>query len=411
MPRFWMCTPWWLAVWLAALPLVQAQAASDAAPMATNNQAEAPVPVAELRRFAQVYEQVRKNYVDPVSDERLFDQALRGLLEGLDPYSDYLDAQSYSSLVEFTEGDLAHSGIHLKNSSGQWQIDRFDAQSAGPRLGLKVGDVITRIDGKSIKALAQRDVDQLMRGAAGSVVVIGVGGAHSRELRVQRRVPDVQPVQGRLEDGIAVVGVHAFQTRTAQQVTDLLDGWQKQGQLRGILLDLRDNPGGLLATAVDLGSSLLDNNLLIVSTRGRSEPEQRFTALSSQRRYGQVPVMVLINRYSASAAEVLAGALQDHRAATIVGETSYGKGSVQKLWPLGDGRAIKMTVARYYTPLGRLIEGKGIVPDVAIAAPPAQLPDSRDAQIQQAMALLRQHIKPVPAVAPSPAPTRSDAAP
>lgn len=371
-----------------------AQAAEPAAPASSGapapvTAAEPEVPVAELRRFAQVYEQVRKNYVDELPDERLFDQALRGLLEGLDPYSDYLDAKSYSSLVEFTEGELAHTGLYLKNINGQWQIERIDGQSAALRVGLKVGDVVTRLDGKSLKSLNQRDVDQLMRGASGSQLTMAVGGSRSRDVRIQRLVPDIQPVQGRLEsDGIAVVGIHAFQTQTAAQVLDLLDGWQKQGQLKGIVLDLRDNPGGLLATAVDLGSNLLNNGRLIVYTQGRGEPEQRYQSLSTSRYVG-IPMVVLINRYSASAAEVLAGALQDHKAATIVGETSYGKGSVQKLWPLGDGRAIKMTVARYYTPSGRMIEGKGIEPDVVIATPANPLPDSHDAQVQEALSLLR----------------------
>ncbi len=408
MQRIWMCAPWLLAGWLASVPVAGwAAPVTVPAPAAVAGpEGEPPVPVNELRRFAQVYEQVRRNYVDEVPDERLFDQALRGLLEGLDPYSDYLDAKSYSSLVEFTEGELAHSGLTLKNVSGQWQIDRVDAQSAALRQGLKAGDVVTRLDGKSLKNLTQRDVDQLMRGPAGSTLVVGVAGPRSREVRLQRLVPDIQPVQGRLDDGIAVIGIHAFQAQTAQQVLDLLDDWQNKAQLKGILLDLRDNPGGLLATAVDLGSNLLSNGRLIVYTKGRGEPEQRYQSLSSSR-YTGVPITVLINHYSASAAEVLAGALQDHQAATIVGETSYGKGSVQKLWPLGDGRAIKMTVARYYTPNGRQIEGKGIQPDIEIPAPASQLPDSHDAQIQEAIRLLRARLPvppPVAVPAPGPAP-------
>lgn len=407
MQRIWMCAPWLLAGWLASVPVAGwAAPVTVPAPAAVAGpEGEPPVPVNELRRFAQVYEQVRRNYVDEVPDERLFDQALRGLLEGLDPYSDYLDAKSYSSLVEFTEGELAHSGLTLKNVSGQWQIDRVDARSAALRQGLKAGDVVTRLDGKSLKNLTQRDVDQLMRGPAGSTLVVGVAGPRSREVRLQRLVPDIQPVQGRLDDGIAVIGIHAFQAQTAQQVLDLLDDWQNKAQLKGILLDLRDNPGGLLATAVDLGSNLLSNGRLIVYTKGRGEPEQRYQSLSSSR-YTGVPIMVLINHYSASAAEVLAGALQDHQAATIVGETSYGKGSVQKLWPLGDGRAIKMTVARYYTPSGRQIEGKGIQPDIEIAAPASQLPDSHDAQIQEAIRLLRARL-PVPPPVAVPAPERA----
>jgi carboxyl-terminal processing protease len=199
-------------------------------------------------------------------------------------------------------------------------------------------------------------------------------------------------VIGHIEpDGIVVVAIQAFQSTTGQQLLDTLEPIRQDGRLRGIVLDLRDNPGGLLSSAVEIGDYFLDQGL-IVSTRGRGEPEQRYQALSAQR-FNGIPVVVLINRYSASAAEVLAGALQDQKRATIVGQPSYGKGSVQKLWPIDAGRAMKLTVARYYTPNGRMIEGQGIFPDILLAD---SKPSLNDPMLLAALDGLRQQINPLP---------------
>jgi carboxyl-terminal processing protease len=353
-----------------------------------------PLPIESIRLFADVFERVRQNYVEPVSDERLFDNAMSGLLARLDPYSEFLDAQSYSRILEFTEGELAQTGLTVRLVGDQWRVDSIDPQSAASRAGLAVGDVVLKIDTKPVRGMTQQDIEQRLRGSMGSSVQLSVlsQGQHAREVKVLRSTPEHHAVIGHIEpDGIVVVAIQAFQSTTGQQLLDTLEPIRQDGRLRGIVLDLRDNPGGLLSSAVEIGDYFLDQGL-IVSTRGRGEPEQRYQALSAQR-FNGIPVVVLINRYSASAAEVLAGALQDQKRATIVGQPSYGKGSVQKLWPIDAGRAMKLTVARYYTPNGRMIEGQGIFPDILLAD---SKPSLNDPMLLAALDGLRQQINPLP---------------
>lgn len=355
------------------------------------------LPIDALRLFAEVYERVRQHYVEPISDEQLFDNALHGLLAELDPYSEFLDAKSYDTILEFTDGEMARSGVVLKLTNDQWRVERVEPDSSAARAGILVGDVVVRIDGKTLRNLGQQDIDQLLMGAVGSTVRLQVSsqGQRSREVRVLRQIVDVQAVESeRSSDGIGILKIHAFQSQTGAQIQAVLDPWMQQNNIRGLVIDLRDNPGGLLSSAVEVANYFLDQGL-IVSTRGRGEPEQRYQALSQQR-YAGLPVILLMNRYSASAAEVLAGALQDHQRALIVGQTSYGKGSVQKLWPIGQGRAIKLTVARYYTPKNRMIEGRGIQPDIRLPLPDPTA--QHDVVLQQAMDILRQRLMPATTV-------------
>lgn len=328
------------------------------------------VPVDAIRRFVSVYETVKANYVEPVDDNELFENALYGLLSRLDPYSDYLDARTYEALLDFTEGEVAQTGMSVRPAIGadaSWQIDQVDSGSPAARAGLQEGMLLYRIDGKSTRNLSQHDIDQLLRGAVGTTVELNVAqsGKHSRNVRVIRATPEDNAVKVMEQpNGILVLKVSAFQTQTASQINQAIENYQKKSPLQAVLLDLRDNPGGLLSAAVEVADLFL-NDGLIVYTKGRGEPEQRYQA-SPQARYAQLPVAILLNHYSASAAEVLAGAFQDHQRAIVIGESSYGKGSVQKLWPIANGYAIKLTVARYYTPKGRLIEGKGIQPDILL---------------------------------------------
>ncbi|WP_051526804.1 S41 family peptidase [Alkanindiges illinoisensis] len=342
----------------------EAQASSASAPTYDD------VPVDAIRRFVSIYEKVKANYVEPVDDNELFENALHGLLSKLDPYSDYLDAKTYEALLDFTEGEVAQTGLTVRPLTGadaNWQIDQVDSGSPAARAGLQEGMLLYRIDGKSTRNLSQHDIDQLLRGAVGTTVELSVAesGKHSRNVRVIRATPEDNAVKVIEEpNGILVLKVSAFQSQTASQINQAIETYQKNTPLKAVLLDLRDNPGGLLSAAVEVADLFL-NQGLIVYTKGRGEPEQRYQAVPPAR-YAQLPIGILVNHYSASAAEVLAGAFQDHQRAIVIGETSYGKGSVQKLWPIADGYAIKLTVARYYTPKGRLIEGKGIQPDILI---------------------------------------------
>lgn len=391
----------WMAVllWLSIGGWVQAQAApivdADVVSVAAIPEQDR-VPIESLRLFASVYERVRQNFVEPVSDEQLFDNAMGGLLSRLDPYSEFLDPQSYTRLLAFAEGDIAHTGLQVKRGTDAWQVSQIAAISPATELGIQVGDSLLRIDGKSTRMLTQQDIEQLLRGAIGSSVRVTIGrqGQRNRDLSIRRIAPESHAVRYTIRsDGIVVLSMQAFQSHTGQQILDVLEPIYQRGELRGLILDVRDNPGGLLSSAVEIGDYFLPNGL-IVSTKGRGEPEQRYQAISEQR-FADVPIMVLINRYSASAAEVLAGALQDHARATIIGQTSYGKGSVQKLWPIEGGRAVKLTVSRYYTPKGRMIEGLGIVPDIVLldtasATPPVAVAQSieQDDHLNQTINLM-----------------------
>lgn len=372
-----------------ALPAV------DVAPTPnTTNVDAAPLPIDAMRRFVDVYEKVRLNYVEPVSDDVLFDNALSGLLNKLDPYSDYLDAQTYDAIVDFTDGELGQTGLVIQpvsispdantdqtndkitptgiQNAPQWQITSVPKGSPAAKAGILVGDILLKIDGKSVKLLSQGDIEQMLRGPRNSMVRLSVmqAGKHARDVRVLLAIPEDNAVKALIQpSGIVAIQLRAFQTQTGTQITDVLDPLYKTGKLKGIVLDLRDNPGGLLSSAIEVANFFL-NDGLIVYTQGRGEPEKYYRVITPER-YPNLPVSILINHYSASAAEVLTAALRDHLRATVYGVTSYGKGSVQKIWPIGQGRAIKMTVSRYFTPNGRMIEGTGITPDVII--PTAEL--------------------------------------
>lgn len=367
-----------------ALPAV------DAVPTTNNTNADAaPLPIDAMRRFVDVYEKVRLNYVEPVSDDVLFDNALSGLLNKLDPYSDYLDAQTYDAIVDFTEGELGQTGLVIQpviatdssnsnqsndkitpigvQNAPQWQITSVPKGSPAAKSGILVGDILLKIDGKSVKLLNQGDIEQMLRGPRNSVVKLSVmqAGKHARDVRVLLAIPEDNAVKALIQpNGIVTIQLRAFQTQTGAQITHILDPLYKTGKLQGIVLDLRDNPGGLLSSAIEVANFFL-NDGLIVYTQGRGEPEKYYRVITPER-YPNIPVSILINHYSASAAEVLTAALRDHLRATVYGVTSYGKGSVQKIWPIGQGRAIKMTVSRYFTPKGRMIEGTGITPDVIV---------------------------------------------
>jgi len=415
-----------LARLLLALWLVTSCRASLAAPAAPStppvtaqaNTAEInePLPIEAMRRFVDVYEKVRLNYVDPVKDDVLFDNALSGLLSKLDPYSDYLDAKSYDALVDFTDGEIGQTGIVVtpvmaQNDiptapdqpilpavpvTPQWQVSSVPKGSPAAKAGVLVGDILLKIDGKSVKSLSQSDIEQMLRGARNSSVrlLLMQPAHHPRELKVLLAIPEDNAVKTLIQsDGIVVLQIRAFQTQTGEQITAKLDPLYESGKLKGIILDLRDNPGGLLAAAIEVANDFL-NEGVIVSTQGRSEAAKYYRVVTPER-YPRIPVSILINHYSASAAEVLTAALRDHHRAKVYGMTSYGKGSVQKIWPIGQGRAIKMTVSRYYTPNGKMIEGTGIEPDVLI--PEAELKpiksnddsaDPRDIALQKVISIL-----------------------
>lgn len=352
------------------------------------------VPLEEIRRFVGVYDAVRSAYVDPVDDSKLMHSAIKGLLLDLDPHSAYLDKRDAQVFDEETNGAYAGIGVEVQvQPDGRIKVVSPIDGTPAARAGIRSGDVITAVDGKPIAG--DDDSQGPLRGPAGSKVTLTLarqGVAKPFDVTLQRETIRVASVRGRmLEPGYGYLRVAEFQADTAADFERTLASLQAQsgGKLRGLLLDLRSNPGGLLTSAVQIADDLLDSGT-IVSTRGRiAISDSEFRATPGDRLQG-APLAVLVDAGSASAAEVLAGALADNHRARIVGSRTFGKGSVQTLLPLDNGDSVKLTTARYYTPSGKSIQARGIEPDVV-------LHPARDAanggRAEYAEALLPGHLK------------------
>ena len=329
----------------------------------------AKVPLQEIRRYVTVFNAIRQAYVDPVDDHKLMSAAVRGLLFDLDPHSAYMEKADAEQFDEQTRGSYDGVGVELQQMpDGTLRVIAPLDDSPAERAGLRSGDRIIAIDGKLLRA-GQSDSSAPLRGKAGSKVVVKVVRGEAGEpfdLTLVRDTIRATSVRSRmLEPGFGYVRISSFQASTAADFAKQLDALQKDAPLRGLVLDLRSNPGGLLVGAVQIADELLDKGG-IVSTRGReSIGNSRFDATPGDRLHG-APVVVLVDAGSASAAEVLAGALHDNQRARVLGSRTFGKGSVQTLLPLDNGDSIKLTTARYYTPSGHSIQALGIQPDVVL---------------------------------------------
>ena len=350
------------------------------------------VPLDEIRRYVSVYNAVRQAYVDPVNDDKLMHSAIKGLLLDLDPHSTYFDKDDAQAFDEETSGAYDGIGVEVQQQpDGTVKVIAPIDDTPAAKAGIKSGDVIVAVDGKPLSP-ADAEGQGPLRGKPGSQLVLTIareGVAKPFDVTLQRQTIRVASVRGRmLEPGYGYVRVAAFQADTAADFERILDGLQAQagGKLRGLVLDLRSNPGGLLTSAVQIADDLLDSGR-IVSTRGRiAISDAQFSATPGDRMHG-APVVALVDAGSASAAEVLAGALADNHRARIVGSRTFGKGSVQTLLPLDNGDSVKLTTARYYTPSGKSIQARGITPDVVLH------PDKGvDAQAEYAEALLPGHL-------------------
>lgn len=350
-----------------------------------------PVPLEQIRSFIDAYQTIQKNYVDPLSHNELFQLAIQGLTERLDPYSRYLNPEQYQQLLAFTEGILAEPKIKLEfdNQSQRWKVNQVSLVSELYLKGLRNGQIVEKIDDQYLDGLDERSVLNLWRGAMDSHLTLHIGQDKFKSYDVVREVKVDYAIRPFLtEDRILVIPIRAFQQETTAQVQNALKLYQNKVQLRGILIDIRDNPGGLLSAAVDLADLFLEQGM-IVTTQSRIEPPQKFQALPNQHAI-TLPIAILQNRYSASAAEVFAAAMKDHQKAIIIGEKSYGKGAVQKLFPLQQG-ALQLTVAHYYTPSEQMIEGKGIQPNLLLAKQKGQ---SAQSTLEQALYLFNQQLTP-----------------
>ncbi len=328
------------------------------------------IPYEGLKTFSEVYGRIRQDYVEPVPDSKLLEDAIRGMLTGLDPHSSYLDQEQYNELKVGTTGQFGGLGIEVGMENGFIKVISPIDDTPAQKAGIKSGDLIIRIDDKPVKGMSLADAVKSMRGEAGSEIsltVVREGVEQPIKFKIVRDIIKVKSVKSRtLEDGYGYVRITSFQSRTGESMVEAINELRKNGDLKGMVLDLRNNPGGVLNAAVSVSDAFLENGL-IVYTDGRIEDSKmKFNATPGDI-LKDAPMVVLINAGSASASEIVAGALQDHKRAIIMGEKSFGKGSVQTILPTSNGGAVKLTTARYYTPSGRSIQAEGITPDVPIS--------------------------------------------
>ena len=365
------------ALLLALSPAVAlAQSAPDKVSKADDPDAKesvtSRVPLDEIRRFVGVYNAVRAAYVDPVDDKKLMQSAVRGLLLELDPHSTYFDKEDAEAFDEQTNGAYEGIGVEVLQQDNTLKVVSPIDDTPAARAGLKAGDLIVAIDGTPINAI---DASEPLRGKAGSSVVLTIARGEQKpfDVTVMRETIRVTSVRSKmLEPGYGYIRISTFQADTGADFQKQLNQLQAQagGKLKGLVLDLRSNPGGLLTAAVQVADDLLEKGG-IVSTRGRiSISDAKFDATPGDLLKG-APMVVLADAGSASASEVLAGALRDNGRARVVGSRTFGKGSVQTVLPLDNGDSVKLTTARYYTPSGRSIQATGILPDVELAPDPA----------------------------------------
>ena len=330
------------------------------------------LPFDELRSFTEIFGRIKQDYVETVSDKKLLEDAVRGMLSGLDPHSAYLGSEEYKELQEGTTGQFGGLGIEVSMENGFVKVVSPIDDTPAQRAGIKAGDLIVRLDDKPVKGMTLADAVKIMRGEPGTDIVLTImreGAEAPLKFTLTRDIIKVKSVKHRLlEKDYGYLRISSFQSGTGKGLIDAVEDLKKQneGALKGVVLDLRNNPGGVLNAAVDVSDAFLQSGL-IVFTEGRiKNSEMRFNASPDDIING-APIVVLINGGSASASEIVAGALQDHKRAVIMGEKSFGKGSVQTILPTSNGAAIKLTTARYFTPSGRSIQAEGIEPDVKLA--------------------------------------------
>jgi carboxyl-terminal processing protease len=331
----------------------------------------ASLPVEELRTFTDVFGRIKNDYVESVDDSVLLESAIRGMLAGLDPHSAYLDHEEFKELQVGTSGEFGGLGIEVGMEDGFVKVIAPIDDTPADRAGVKAGDLIIRLDDTPVKGLTLNDAVKIMRGKPGTILkltIVREGVEQPIKIDIKRDVIQVKSVKSRLlEDGFGYVRISQFQSKTAENMVEAIDELKKQsgGTLKGMVLDLRNNPGGVLNGAVEVSDAFLKKGL-IVYTEGRvNDSKLRFNATPDDI-LEDAPLIVLVNQGSASASEIVSGALQDHRRAIIVGTQTFGKGSVQTILPLSNGTAVKLTTARYYTPAGRSIQAEGIVPDIEL---------------------------------------------
>jgi carboxyl-terminal processing protease len=347
------------------------------------------LPIEDLRTFAEVFGKIKTDYVETVEDKKLINEALTGMLSGLDPHSTFLDLDNFKDLQQGTSGEFGGLGIEVGMEDGFVKVISPIEDTPAYHAGLKSGDLIMKLDETMVKGLNLNDAVKLMRGKPGTAINLKVlrnGVDAPLDIKVVRAQIKTKSVKSKMiEPNYGYVRVTQFQERTGEDLADALQKLNKENKhpLNGLILDMRNNPGGLLNSAVAVSAAFLEKGDLVVYTEGRAADSkmhlttvpENFIRNNPQKNnyidklpkyYKNTPLVVLVNNGSASASEIVAGALQDHKRALIVGTRSFGKGSVQSILPMNNGTAIKLTTARYFTPHGRSIQAKGIDPDIII---------------------------------------------
>jgi carboxyl-terminal processing protease len=359
------------------------------------------LPIEDLRTFAEVYGAIKQGYVEPVEDKTMINNAISGMLSNLDPHSAYLDADAFKDLQVGTQGEFGGLGIEVGMEDGLVKVVSPIEDTPAYRAGVKSGDLIFKLDDTPVKGLTLSEAVKKMRGKPKTSIKLSIirkGETKPIEITLVREVIKVQSVKSKLvEPGYGWIRVTQFQENTVADLNKHLVGLYKQGNLQGLVLDLRNDPGGLLNGAIGVSAAFLPPEVKVVSTDGRTaDAKQEFFARPQDYMRGtrddplrglpvevkKVPMVVLVNSGSASASEIVAGALQDHKRGVVMGTQTFGKGSVQTVLPLPGNSAIKLTTARYYTPEGRSIQAKGIVPDIVVEETPNG--DSGAARIREA---------------------------
>jgi carboxyl-terminal processing protease len=343
------------------------------------------LPLDELRQFSSVFAAIKNNYVEPVGDKKLIDGAIAGMLSDLDPHSAYLDADAFKEMQTATQGEFGGLGIEVGTEDGVVKVISPIEDTPAARAGIRAGDLITKIDNTSTKGMTLTEAVKMMRGRVKTPITLTIvreGQAQPLVIKIVRDTIRVRSVRSKmLDDNIGYVRIAQFQEKTGSDLVRHLKELGAKGAPKGLILDMRNDPGGLLNSAIGVSAAFLKPDALVVSTDGRApDSKHKYMANSADYARGEsdymtglpawvktVPMVVLVNVGSASASEIVAGALQDHKRATIMGNRTFGKGSVQVILPISDSTAIKLTTSRYFTPSGRSIQATGIVPDVVVA--------------------------------------------
>lgn len=346
----------------------------------------------ESQIFSQVLDKVRASYVDVPSDNQLQENSIKDLLDNLDPHSTYLDKDEYERLQNSTSGNAGGLGIDISINKQAIQVVTTLDNSPARLAGIQSGDQIIDINYQTIQGMDLKKVTSELRGKQGSEIIIGIaraGQSERIEFTLVRELAPKSSVRSQmLEQGIGYIRIAVFQEETSEEFKSAINQLQSEGPLQGLVLDLRNNPGGLMPISVEVADAVIDQGLLLYTEGRLPDANKQYYATYGDLTNG-APIAVLINGGSASASEIVAGALQDQERATIIGTQSFGKGSVQSVMPLGDGRAIKLTTAHYLTPNGRFIHGQGIEPDIVVEATKPQS-GTNDNQITQAVLRLKQ---------------------